>query len=172
MVESNKKSNLDGCIDMINMGYKHIEKYNDCSTNLIQLIYIVLVHHIAQKTNCSDLLKKSLQLCKEWLDKNILPNGCFYECMLYDSLDFQVETLLILSIILRENSWLLTYTTKYKGSILKSIRLLTPYILKKKMHICYLYSATPKLAHVWDTNEAKKLFRIYLVMFGQKKIFL
>ena len=161
-----------GCTtEMVNIGYKNIERYQKCNTNLIQLIYLVLAHQIAIKTKCTGLRKETLRLCKNWLDNNILPNGCLYECMVYDSLDFQVESLLILSIMIRDERQLLTYTTKYKGSVLKSIRLLIPYVLKQKMHICYFHSSLPSLAHVWDTKDAKTLIRIYLGIFGQKKIF-
>lgn len=168
MVESDGKKRFDGCTDIINMGHKNIEKYNECSTNLIQLIYLVLVHHIALKTGCRTLRKKSLDLCKDWLDRNILPNGCLYECMVYDSLDFQVESLLILSFILREEPWLFTYKTKYEGSIRKSLQLLIPYASRQKLHICYLHSQTPSMARVWDCKEAQLLLTIYQTILEKK----
>lgn len=145
-------------IEDVNLSDIYLSKYKNCSAHLIQLIYLTIGYHFTLKFRQNQYIDLYVHHIKEWLDKNLLPNGCIYECFLYDSLDFQVESLLVLSFLIKFSPHLYNYKTKYKGSVQQSINFLIPYVLKKKLHICYIHSSNSR---IWDCNDAKHVFRLY-----------
>jgi len=101
--------------------------------------------------------------------KDILPNGCFRECWLYDSMDKQVECLLStynIMIALSSNGFdYYTYKNRYGGSICKAVHLLIPYVRQGRIHIQNLYPIriddNNTSCCVWNYRKSCTIFRIF-----------
>lgn len=87
-----------------------------------------------------------------WIDHSVVSRGCLYDCGFYDSLDYQVEGLLLAALL---HNLLLPYThtnyrrykTRQGQSLHMAQRYLEPYLTGERLHLQYLYPMTP-LSHM------------------------
>lgn len=109
-----------------------------------QLFIISMISVFARRILHQDLLYEVHSRFMEWIDDAIVSNGCLYDCGLYDSLDYQVEGLLLAALV---HNLLMPFTAiNYKQyrtprgqSLDMSLTYLIPYLRGERLHIKYLY---------------------------------
>lgn len=133
-----------------------------------RLFYCAMIANIAKTTNHVGLRQWAHEFLIEWIDVNVLPNGCCRPCLYYDDLAWQTLCLIFIHSAFADPYFpYFTYRSKYGCSIRSAVYYLIPYVTGDKLHIRHLRSRhrfcvlRPCAWNMINTCEVFQKYRCY-----------